>query len=68
MTEVEITIKLPEELVEDAQEFGVLDNDVIGKLVRAETDQRILDFVNSEIKAHRAEKTGNSPASHDETR
>ncbi len=67
MSDVEITIKLPEELIADAQEFGVLDEHVIAHLLRAETDQRIMDFVNTEIKAYRAEKAGNEPVSGDET-
>jgi hypothetical protein len=65
MGDVEITIRLPEELIEDAQEFGVLDDKVILSLLRAETDQRIMDFVNTEIKAYRAEQAGNEPAPND---
>jgi len=56
MADVEITIRLPQELVKDAEEFGVLDDKVIAALLREETDRRIMDFVNEEIKAYRAEK------------
>lgn len=56
MSDVEITIRLPEGLVNDAQEFGVLESSVMATLIRTETDRRIMDFVNAEIKAYRAEK------------
>lgn len=59
MADVEVTIRLPVELVNDAEEFGVIDDRVISALLRLETDRRIMEFVNSEIKAYRAEKAGN---------
>lgn len=65
MSDVEITIKLPEELVQDAEEFGVLNQEIIASLLRKETDTRSMDFVNGEIKAYRTEKLdGNSSSTH----
>ena len=53
---VEITLKLPEELVRDAEEFGLLDEQVITELLQAELDERVNKLVNEEIHAYRAEK------------
>jgi hypothetical protein len=51
-----MTTTVPEDLARDAEEFGTLDSNIIVSLLRAETDRRISDFVNAEIKAHRQEK------------
>jgi hypothetical protein len=56
MALVEITIKLPEELLRDAREFNVLTDDAVAELIQAEVDRRVMDFVNTEIRAYRAEK------------
>jgi hypothetical protein len=56
MSDVEITIRLPEELVKDAQQFDALTDQVIAGILRAEVDRRINEFVNAEIKAYREEK------------
>ena len=64
MADVVITVSIPEELAKDAQEFGTLDTNVILGLLRAETDRRINDFVNAEIKAHREEKAAKDRNGH----
>jgi hypothetical protein len=56
MTTVEITITLPETLIRDARELGVLTDEAVAALVQAEVDRRVADLVNMEIQAHRAEK------------
>lgn len=56
MTTVRIEFDLPEELVADAREFGVLTNEYVAELIQAEVDQRVMDFVNEEIQAYRIEK------------
>jgi hypothetical protein len=56
MQTVEMTIRVPKSYVDDAEEFEMLNPDVIALVLREELDRRIMDFVNSEIKAHRAEK------------
>jgi hypothetical protein len=40
MDKVKITLKLPEALVRDAQEYGVLTEEVIAQLLQAEVDRR----------------------------
>ncbi|MCC6804254.1 MAG: hypothetical protein IT319_15340, partial [Anaerolineae bacterium] len=55
---VEITLQLPEELVRDAQEFNILTSEQVAELVQAEVDRRVLELVNAEIHAYRAEKAG----------
>lgn len=57
MADVEITFRLPAELVEEASEFGVLTDAVVAALLRHEVDQRIMDIVNEEIRQYRREKT-----------
>lgn len=57
MTTVEITLNLPEELVRDAREFGLLTDAWFSQLLQAEVDRHVMDLVNAEIQAHRAEKT-----------
>ena len=56
METVDITIKLPKSYVEDAQDFGMLDADTIVQVLQAELDDRIMKFVDAEVKAHRAEQ------------
>ena len=53
---IEVTLKLPEELVRDAREFGLLDQYVMTTLLQAELDRRVNELVNEEIHAYRAEK------------
>lgn len=56
MAVVEITLKLPEDLVRDAREFDMLTDQVVAELLQAEVDRRVMDLVNAEIHAYRAEK------------
>jgi hypothetical protein len=56
MATVRIELELPEELLNDAREFGVLTNAAVVELIQAEVDRRVMDFVNEEIQAYRAEK------------
>ena len=58
MDTVKITIEIPEDFAEDAQEFGLLDTNAILQLLRSELDDRIMKFVDAEVKAYRAEKRG----------
>jgi hypothetical protein len=59
MTTVNITLELPEELVRDAREFGLLTREALTTVLQAEVDRRVMDFVNAEIHAYRAEKRQN---------
>lgn len=56
MDSVEITIRVPRSYVEDAQDFGMLDPDTMVQVLRAELDERIMRFVDAEVKAYRAER------------
>ena len=56
MALVEITLKLPEDLVRDAREFDVLTDHAVAEILQAEVDRRVMDLVNAEIHAYRAEK------------
>jgi len=53
---VEITVKLPEELVEEAREFDLLTERKLAEVLRSEVDRRVMEMVNAEIQAYRAEK------------
>lgn len=53
---IQLTLTIPDDLAQEAQEFGVLAPETVLSLVRAETDRRIMDFVNGEIHAYRQEK------------
>jgi hypothetical protein len=56
MDMVEIVVKVPKEYVEDAEDFGMLDPNTIAQVLRDELDERIMKFVDAEVKAHRAEE------------
>ena len=56
---VEIVLEVPDELAHDAQEFGLLNNQVVVQLLREEVDRRVNDLVNKEIHDYRAEKRAN---------
>lgn len=56
MDMVEIVIKVPKEYIEDAEDFGMLDPETIAQVLREELDERIMKFVDAEVKAHRAEQ------------
>lgn len=51
-----ITITLPSDYVEDARDFDMLNPDTILTILRDELDNRIMEFVDREVKAHRAAK------------
>ena len=53
---VEITVKLPEELVEEAREFDMLTERKLAEVLRTEVDRRVMEMVNAEIQVYRAEK------------
>lgn len=59
MDRVEIVISVPKEYAEDAANFGMLDPDTIVKVLRDKLDERIMQFVDAEVKAYRAEKRNN---------
>lgn len=61
----EVTLKLPEELARDAREFDVLTDEALLELIQAEVDRRVMDFVNEEIHAYRAEKAAEEKARRD---
>lgn len=56
MDTVEITIEVPKSFAEDAQDFDLLNPDTIIQILRAELDNRIMKFVDTEVKAYRAER------------
>lgn len=56
MDMVEIVVKVPKAFVEEAQDFGLLDPATIAQVLREELDERIMRFVDSEVKAYRAEQ------------
>ncbi len=56
MALVEITVKLPEELVEEAREFDLLTEQKLAEVMRTEVDRRVMEMVNAEIQVYRAEK------------
>jgi hypothetical protein len=56
MSLVEIVVKVPEEYIRDAEDFGMLDAETIAQVLRDELDARIMQFVDAEVKAYRAEQ------------
>lgn len=56
MDTIEITLKLPADYVRDAEDFDMLNPDTILAVLRQELDNRIMAFVDAEVKAYRAEK------------
>lgn len=57
MTEtIEVTVKLPADLVRDAREFDVLTDEAVAQLIQTAVEKRINEFVNEEIHAYRREK------------
>ncbi len=56
MATTTVTIKLPDELVRDARELGVLSDETVSELLQAEVDRRVMALVNEEIHAYREEK------------
>lgn len=56
MDTIEITLKLPADYVRDAEDFDMLNPETILAVLRDELDNRIMAFVDAEVKAYRAEK------------
>jgi hypothetical protein len=52
----EVMVKLPADLVRDAQEFNLLTDEMITQLLREAVDRRVNEMVNEEIHAYRSEK------------
>ena len=57
---LEVTMNLPEELIDEARELNLLTNDVIAHLLREEVDRRVSEIVNQEIHDYRREKRAKS--------
>jgi hypothetical protein len=53
---MEITLKLPDDLAQDAKELDVLDDKTLTRLIRQEVDDRVNEMVNEEIHTYRDEK------------
>lgn len=62
---VQLTLTVPDDLAQEAEEFGVLTPELILSLMRAEVDRRVMDFVNAEIHAYREEKRAAEPDQND---
>lgn len=60
MDTVRITLDLPANFVEEAEEFELLSPKVVEQLLREELDRRIMAFVNEEIKSYRRQKRDKS--------
>lgn len=56
MEMVDLIIKVPKTYIEDAADFGMLDPDTLMRVLRDELDERIMQFVDAEVKAYRAEQ------------
>jgi hypothetical protein len=53
---MEITLKLPDDLAQDAKDLGVLDDKTLTRIIRQEVDIRVNEMVNEEIHTYRDEK------------
>jgi hypothetical protein len=53
---LEIHLTIPDDLARDAEEFGLLEPEILVTLLQLELERRVNDLVNEEIHAHRAEK------------
>ena len=51
---VEMTVKLPADLVRDARELEILTDEAITQLLRQEVDRRVNEIVNEKIHIYRA--------------
>ena len=59
---VEIRLTIPDDLARDAEEFGLLEEQVIVQVLQAELERRVNDLVNTEIHNYRAEKRSGKKA------
>ena len=60
MDRIELIIRVPKDYLEEAQDFGLLDPDTIAQVLRDALDERIMKFVDAEVKAYRAEEQDTS--------
>lgn len=58
---VQVSIELPEEVIRDARELGILEAVSLTQLLQAEIDRRVNDLVNEEIHTWRAEERAQQP-------
>ena len=56
MAPVTLTIEVPEDLAQEANELGLLRSETLVKLLREEVDQAVMNLVNAEIQAYRGAK------------
>lgn len=56
MESVELILRLPPDFARDAQEFDLLDADAVMQILRTELDERIMKFVDNEVKNYRDEQ------------
>jgi len=56
MTSITLTLDLPDDLAQEANEFGLLRSETFVALLRAEVDNRVMELVNAEIRDYRSEK------------
>jgi hypothetical protein len=62
MTPEEIVVRLPEDLAQEAREFGLLTEATFVSLLRDEVDRRVMALVNAEIREYCAEKAARQGA------
>ena len=53
---IDVTIQLPEAMLRDARELGILEMQSLTQLLQEEIDRRVNALVNEEIHAYRNEK------------
>ena len=53
---VEVTLRLPEALVADARDLGLLNDALIARVLQQVVDERVNEIVNEEIRAYREKK------------
>jgi hypothetical protein len=58
MDTIRITLDLPADFAEEAEQFDLLNPKAVEQLLREELDRRIMTFVNEEIKTYRSQKRG----------
>lgn len=56
MSNIEITLNIPEELAKNAREFGLLTSEHIVALLEAEVERAIMDFASEEVNEVRHER------------
>lgn len=66
MDTIRITLDLPADFAEEAEQFDLLTPKAVEHLLREELDRRIMAFVNEEIKGYRSQKRGKKDNQHPE--